>query len=90
MQRNSLSFAISTHHACLQRSYHEHLFKDAVTKMTRANIKSSLELEKFVNLGKKVAAISAGNFQDELDLSDAPDHFKGMVHRLGSCGCWVC
>lgn len=45
--------------------------------MVKANIKSSLEIEQFVNLGKRVDVIVVSKTQDDMDLSDAPDAFKG-------------
>ncbi|XP_067945570.1 ubiquitin conjugation factor E4 B-like [Watersipora subatra] len=59
-----------------ERSYSDSLFTDAVSKMTRANIKSTLEIEKFTNLGKKVNKILADKQQNDMDWSDAPERFK--------------
>ena len=66
------------HFTLLQRSYNEHLFKDAVSKMTKANIKSSLEIEKFSNLGKKVNTILVSKTQNDMDFSDAPEKYRGV------------
>lgn len=63
----------------LQRSYHRDLFPDALSKMKIANIKSSIEIEKFVNLGKAVDEIVSSKAQTDIDLSDAPDEFKGIA-----------
>ena len=60
-----------------QRSYDEKLFADAVSRMMKANIKSSMELQQFTNLGLRVNGLLASKNQDEMDFSEAPDEFRG-------------
>lgn len=50
--------------------------------MRKAGIKSTIAIEKFKLLSEKVEEIVARNSQSEMDYSDAPDEFKGMVEML--------
>lgn len=50
--------------------------------MRKAGIKSTIAIEKFKLLSEKVEEIVARNSQSEMDYSDAPDEFKGMIEML--------
>lgn len=62
-----------------QRSYSRELFEEVILKMRKAGIKSSIAIEKFKLLSEKVEEIVAKNSQSEMDYSDAPDEFKGVL-----------
>lgn len=60
-----------------QRSFKLELFETAATKLERAVIKCSSEIEKFCSIGKKAFRVQQANQKKDEDYSDAPDHFMG-------------
>lgn len=67
--------------SCLlfQRSFRKELFDDAASRMERAVIKTPLELERFRDLAKRAAEIVIQNQKREIDFSDAPEEFRGII-----------
>ncbi|KAK4326138.1 hypothetical protein Pmani_003303 [Petrolisthes manimaculis] len=61
--------------ACDERSFNLKLFETAATKLERAVIKCSSEIEKFCSIGKKAFRVQQANQKKDEDYSDAPDHF---------------
>lgn len=61
----------------LQRSFRKELFDDACSRLERACIKTSSEIEQFRNLAEKAYKISEQNREKEIDYNDAPEEFKG-------------
>lgn len=59
-----------------ERSYSKDLFDDAVSRMTKACIKTATEIEQFQDLQDKVEAIVAEKRMAEVDYGEIPDEFR--------------
>lgn len=59
-----------------ERSYRKELFDDAIVRMTRANIKSHAQIERFRSLQGKVEDLVKQKREAEVDYGDIPDEFK--------------
>lgn len=58
-----------------ERSFKRELFETAASKLERAVIKCSSEVETFRNIGQKAYGVLQTNMMKDKDYSDAPDHF---------------
>jgi len=61
----------------LQRSYRKELFDDAMSRMSRACIKTDVEIEKFRQIQDKVESMVIQKARDERDYGEIPDEFRG-------------
>lgn len=59
-----------------ERSYSKELFDDAVSRMTRACIKTATEIEQFQDLRDKVEKIVAEKRMAEVDYGEIPEEFR--------------
>ncbi|XP_033763599.1 LOW QUALITY PROTEIN: ubiquitin conjugation factor E4 B-like [Pecten maximus] len=59
-----------------ERSYRKELFDDAIARMTRANIKTHNEIERFGSLQSKIDELVKKKREAEIDYGDIPDEFK--------------
>lgn len=59
-----------------ERSYSKELFDDAVSRMTRACIKTPTEIEQFQDLRDKVEKIVAEKRMAEVDYGEIPEEFR--------------
>uniref|UniRef100_T1ISF9 Ubiquitin conjugation factor E4 B n=1 Tax=Strigamia maritima TaxID=126957 RepID=T1ISF9_STRMM len=59
-----------------ERSYKKELFIDAQMRMSKALVKSALEIVQFRGFAKRVEEILIQNRKREVDYSDAPDEFR--------------
>ncbi|CAF0784818.1 unnamed protein product [Brachionus calyciflorus] len=59
-----------------ERSYKKELFIDAIKRMSNANIKPQIEIERFRSLAEKVEVIVEQKGQVDIDIDNAPDEFK--------------
>ena len=66
-----------------ERSYSSELFDIAIARMSKANIKTSSELERFNQLKARVDKIVAERREDEEDFGDVPDEFMGKARGRG-------
>jgi hypothetical protein len=62
-----------------QRSYNKDLFSQAIHRMVNANIKTQIEIERFQLLADKVESIVQQKDELDIDFSNAPDEFKGIL-----------
>ena len=60
-----------------QRSYRKELFDDAIARMTRACIKTNMEIEQFKSIQNKVEQLVIQKQKAEVDYGDIPDEFRG-------------
>ena len=61
-----------------KRSYRPALFQTAIERIESRNITTSSRLEVLYNLSQIVQNIADSKNQEEMDLSDAPDEFRGI------------
>nr|XP_032817894.1 ubiquitin conjugation factor E4 B isoform X1 [Petromyzon marinus] len=59
-----------------ERSYRKELFEDAVGKMKKAGIKTTIAVERFRLLAERVDEMVQHNVQADHDYSDAPEEFR--------------
>ncbi|CAH0393834.1 unnamed protein product [Bemisia tabaci] len=59
-----------------ERSFRLELFEDAGSRMEKALIKTTAEIEKFCALARRATEIAIQNNKREIDYSDAPDEFR--------------
>ncbi len=60
-----------------QRSYRPTLFKTAIERIQNRHITTSSRLEILYNLSQHAQHIAEEKLKEEMDLSDAPDEFRG-------------
>ncbi|RWS16347.1 ubiquitin conjugation factor E4 B-like isoform X2, partial [Dinothrombium tinctorium] len=60
-----------------ERSYNKDLFEDAASRLKKALIKTDLEIERFLQIAKRVEEIKISN--NSLDFSDAPEEFRDAL-----------
>ena len=64
----------------LQRSFRKELFDDAIARMTRACIKTNMEIEQFKSIQNKVQQLVIQKQKAEVDYGDIPDEFRGKYY----------
>ena len=64
-----------------QRSYNKQLFDDAISRMVKAGIKLTSEIEAFKELHKKVEQLKEKRASEDFD--DIPDEFLGNIYACG-------
>lgn len=60
-----------------QRSYRPALFSTAIERIESRNITTSSRIEVLYNLSQQVQRLADEKNREEMDLSDAPDEFRG-------------
>jgi hypothetical protein len=62
---------------CLKRCYRPALFITAIERIESRHITTSSRLEILYNLSQQAQRLAEQKSQEEMDLSDAPDEFRG-------------
>ena len=62
----------------MQRSYSSELFDVAIGRMSKANIKTTSELQQFDELKSRINDIVSQRREDDEDLGEIPDEFMGQ------------
>lgn len=62
-----------------QRSYRPALFSTAIERIQSRHITTASRVEVLFNLSQQVEKLAEEKNQEEMDLSDAPDEFRGTI-----------
>ena len=70
---------------CLQRSYRPTLITTAIERIQNRGITTAPRLEVLSNLSQQAQRIAEDKLKEEMDLSDAPDEYRGRISIFLNC-----